>query len=437
MLIHLSSDRNYVRTGFKAVYSVTECPFNCSYKGECINGQCVCLPSYRGEFCEQDKCPLVNNIECGSNGNCHNESCVCDSGYVGYDCSLSLNTSTGFSQWRTVAPPNTGLQARVAHAGVYLVNHRKLWIFGGYTLQLVLDDLVVYDFAGGFWKTITKSVQWPRARYEHCMDGYGDLIFLYGGLLTDGSLSNELWMFNVELEIWSLKGDSSPVKPPGLSGATLTVVEDQWLYLFGGRTDDHYFSSKLYRIAADTVSNTWQKMVASGGKEAQIRSVGHSTVYHKESKSLVVYGGFVPNFARFPERTSQIHMFNVEDNYWSYINYTDQEPVPKRRAFHSAVIVGIYMMVFGGNIHEHAKEEKCFDDNFYYYHLGCHRWVNGTEMDNLFGGKETKFTKYLPARGAKTGTVIDNTCYNARFGLIWIKITDFFLLLTFTFLFRL
>lgn len=30
----------------------------------------------------------------------------------------------------------------------------------------------------------------------------------------------------------------------------------------------------------------------------------------------------------------------------------------------------------GGNVHIHYLEEKCYDEEIFFYHLGCHQWVS-------------------------------------------------------------
>lgn len=30
----------------------------------------------------------------------------------------------------------------------------------------------------------------------------------------------------------------------------------------------------------------------------------------------------------------------------------------------------------GGNVHIHYQEEKCYDEEIFFYHLGCHQWVS-------------------------------------------------------------
>lgn len=39
-------------------------------------------------------------------------------------------------------------------------------------------------------------------------------------------------------------------------------------------------------------------------------------------------------------------------------------------------MAGNYLVVFGGYSHRHNKEEICYDNQMYLYHLGCHAWVS-------------------------------------------------------------
>lgn len=70
---------------------------------------------------------------------------------------------------------------------------------------------------------------------------------IYGGKVEDGSLSNELWYYNVNKPSWTLRAKNSPFYPPRLTRHTLTLAEE-YIYLFGGSTVDGEFSSSLYRI---------------------------------------------------------------------------------------------------------------------------------------------------------------------------------------------
>lgn len=76
MLILLYSDTNYVLDGFKAEFSVTNCPNNCTNRGKCVGHTCVCQGDWVGRDCSQHACPE----HCGSHenrGSCLKEHCSC------------------------------------------------------------------------------------------------------------------------------------------------------------------------------------------------------------------------------------------------------------------------------------------------------------------------------------------------------------------------
>lgn len=83
----------------------------------------------------------------------------------------------------------------------------------------------------------------PEPRYGHSACAFGAGFVLYGGKLSDGSLSSELWMYDVTSNIWTLRAVNATFTPPGLTRHTLTAVKDE-LYLFGGSTMDGEFSSR-------------------------------------------------------------------------------------------------------------------------------------------------------------------------------------------------
>lgn len=83
----------------------------------------------------------------------------------------------------------------------------------------------------------------PEPRYGHSACAFGTGFVLYGGKLSDGSLSSELWQFDATLNRWTLRAVNSSFTPPGLTRHTLTAVKDE-LYLFGGSTVEGEFSSR-------------------------------------------------------------------------------------------------------------------------------------------------------------------------------------------------
>ena len=116
----------------------------------------------------------------------------------------------------------------------------------------------------------------------------------------------------------------------------------------------------------------------------------YKQIYFIFGRSLLVFGGFTPDYARFPKRLSSLQTFHVDEQVWSDLQYSQSaqsDPSqPRDRAYHSANIMGNYMVVYGGNYHIHHEEEICYDDGIYIYHLGCHVWVDIRKLLNSFGG---------------------------------------------------
>ena len=58
------------------------CANNCSNRGTCVNGTCVCYPGYLGDDCSRLACPS----HCSHHGICNYGQCVCYHGYMGESC---------------------------------------------------------------------------------------------------------------------------------------------------------------------------------------------------------------------------------------------------------------------------------------------------------------------------------------------------------------
>ena len=59
----------------------------------------------------------------------------------------------------------------------------------------------------------------------------------------------------------------------------------------------------------------------------------------------------------------------------TWISLDKRSTDPATRAQHSAVVMGDYMVVFGGHTHRHNSIETCYDDTLQFYHLGCRAWI--------------------------------------------------------------
>ena len=387
MLIYFFSDRNYVRQGFLAKFSIVDCPYNCSGHGLCSSERCICDPSYTGLGCQFSVCPN----ECNHGGTCVSNECNCFEGYGGLDCGLQYGPNAVANKWTELTPFGFigSPIGRTGHRGAYIANGNVFCIFGGFTLVEVLNDLNCFSFDQNQWNPIEYSVPWPSARYDYALAVVPDGFYIFGGIVSPNDLVNDLWYYEWITKSWTLVAQESVVQPQPLASATLTVVDDTWLYLFGGRSAEGSISSSLYRISIDEL-HFWEEVRAvGGGKSADRRLAGHATVFHSALRSLIVFGGFTVDYARFPKRNKQVQMYNVDANMWMELNYDtrDGSAVPDGVVFHTMTLVGNYLVIFGGNSHTHHTQEICYDNDVFLFHLNCMCWVSIDDLDALSPGE--------------------------------------------------
>ena len=76
--------------------------------------------------------------------------------------------------------------------------------------------------------------------------------------------------------------------------------------------------------------------------------LGHSAVYYADMRSLIIFGGFVPESARRSDRSNKLLAFHLDLQVGSELSITaNSGVVPRGRSFHSAVLVGDYVVIYG------------------------------------------------------------------------------------------
>lgn len=163
---------------------------------------------------------------------------------------------------------------------------------------------------------------------------------------------------------------------------------------FSGRTEEDMFSSSLYRFGLQG-GGQWETIHPTGGKPPA--TAGHSMVFHSPSRTLLVYGGHRPTtaryimlismlphkenmclylgihficptlfnnlnqiivlinihlisvFFRFSVRVNSTDVFHVDRRFWTSFRSRLPATGPRERAFHSATVIGNYMVVYGRN----------------------------------------------------------------------------------------
>lgn len=188
---------------------------------------------------------------------------------------------------------------------------------------------------------------------------------------------------------------------------------------FEGPVDDDESTSSAYENDNDIFNaadgdddGQWEFVHPRGGKSLDVRLAAHSTVYYSATNSLIVFGGIMSSLARFSKLSDRIFAFQLDKWHWTEILYPRtalrDTNIPHERAFHSATISGNYMIVFGGYTHRHNKDEICYDNQMYWYHLSCHIWINQVVSadESLYPKKQGVFAHAAALRRNNTLLIV-------------------------------
>lgn len=379
MLVYIFSDRNYNRAGFTAQYSIQDCPYSCHNHGSCVNHTCVCDSSYTGQTCQKKTCP----DSCNLHGHCQQTGCDCFPGFIGDSCNLYIERSDEDVRWYNLSESSQNFTSRFGHSGAFIKSVNCIYVYGGYSLHETFGDVVRYCFNSSSWEIAIQSNPWPPPRKKHASVAVEDGFYIVGGVLGNGSFSSDLWYFDVNTSEWTQKATNSSMSLPNLMDHTLTYANG-WLYVIGGKNHEGLFSSDIFRINT-TYCDSWEKVFVSGDRQQSRMVSGHTAVFHEVANSILVYGGYRSSYSKYVELSNDIYLLNLHNHIWSHVENKQNlylhhggvvDRIPHKRAHHTSVIIGNYMIVYGGNIHIHQNLETCYDNEMFLYHLGCHKWVN-------------------------------------------------------------
>lgn len=83
-----------------------------------------------------------------------------------------------------------------------------------------------------------------------------------------------------------------------------------------------------------------------------------------------------------PEREPSIQLLSLEITWWSTVSRVAMMCLSGSSTTIWSVsphLIASCLFLPGGNVHIHYQEEKCYDEEIFFYHLGCHQWVSAGE----------------------------------------------------------
>lgn len=422
------SDFSHELSNFIAEYSITECPLNCSSHGKCENNQCTCDPYWTGVACQTQLCP--NN--CSYSGHCSqvpvtdscytqsDHYCECLADYIGQACDIVKTeyfNHKDLFQWKVLFQNEQYFSGRASHSSVYDPNTDTLFTYGGRNYETIFGDLISYSFTTNKWHNLTKcdkahsfNNSSPRPLWGHTLNIFNTFLILFGGIFSNGAISNELWVYDIVQRRWSMKATKSAQPIAGLVFHTSTIVDHEWMYVHGGRLQNGLYSSDLFRINLIDGLTQWQLISNTNHKTANLQLVGHTAVFYPPLRSIVYFGGISLSQLQQNQLNNRLHLYNVDQNVWSHLVVSPSEPfLPSARVFHTTLLIDNYLLIFGGfTLHDsnniNLHQVQCQDNQIYLYCFTCHKWV---DFNSLIALKTSvKSTAQFPFNGLYSHTLI-------------------------------
>lgn len=137
----------------------------------------------------------------------------------------------------------------------------KIYLSAGYITSTseTLNDLIQINPSENSFSILADSQDLPSSRMLHSMEVINGQLYIFGGL-TDSGLTNELWKFDVESEVWStveVQGTSPVARSShGCDSAGDIMVIWGGLGETGFLSDMHYYNALTNRWTEITVSGT-------------------------------------------------------------------------------------------------------------------------------------------------------------------------------------
>lgn len=170
----------------------------------------------------------------------------------------------------------------------------------------------------------TPDAKMPQGRYFHGADivHSKQAIYVYGGLTKPAKSSNnrtldDFWQFDIQNQRWG-ETEKSGDWPPPLSSHTLTSYRNatsESLILIGGISPQSDFHSVVWEFRLD--KEQWQSWKTKGQGPSGI--FGHSTVFHAQTNSLYVFGGYIYETQQ-SRLSNRLYMLNYDSKLWTELN---------------------------------------------------------------------------------------------------------------------
>ncbi len=175
---------------------------------------------------------------------------------------------------------NNAINIKLYGASVFNDGFDNIFLFGGKSENTVNSITYRYSISQNKWSNINSSLN-PSARYSQSQlfIPSTNSFYIFGGVLEDSSLTNELWKFNLITFEWTLESNDNTIANTSESSAWF---KDNKLYFWGGKKES---TSELTLYKYDLNTQTWSIL------NSQEENIISSVIIDNLNNSVTIWGG--------------------------------------------------------------------------------------------------------------------------------------------------
>lgn len=141
------------------------------------------------------------------------------------------------SHWEFLKPTTFSPPPLTNHTMISYDNY--LWVFGGDTLQGLINQVFKYDVANNDWSIVETTGQKPPPMQEHAAVLYKHVMVVMGGKDENDNYLNNVYFLNLKTQEWFKLPLFKAGIPQGRSGHSLTLLNKDKLLIMGGDKFDY------------------------------------------------------------------------------------------------------------------------------------------------------------------------------------------------------
>lgn len=166
-----------------------------------------------------------------------------------------------------------------------------LYLFGGQMDDQYFNDVWKFDLSNfrnpkTRWEKIQCTGDIPPPLANHSLIAYNNKLFIFGG--NNGSIINDkMYSFDPLNNSWKILSFHGKFKPPPLTEHSVTIYQNL-LFIFGGKLSNDKLSSDLYAIDLNSMNSF---KVVSNLPYSPSPRCGHSISVNGNDQKIIVMGG--------------------------------------------------------------------------------------------------------------------------------------------------